>query len=209
MPTGYTAELQENTEMPFEEFVWKCARGMGVCIMQRDDPANAPIVLEEKPSDHHAEGVQEAEKGLAILRGQSPDEIKGCWRRDTEKRITDAHKSIAETAKLRRSYERMLALVEDWTPPTDDHKKFQDFMLEQLRGSIVMDCRNSYARKQIDQAPETPEEWAAAREVRLLHDIEYHFQHLAEEQERVSRRNRWKQQLVESIGLPTCSGDDA
>ncbi len=207
MATGYTAELRTNTEMPFEEFVWKCARAMGACIMQRDDPANAPIVLEEKPGDYHAKEVQEAQEALTELRGQSPDEIAECWRRDTEQRISDAHESIAEAAKLQESYERMLALVEQWTPPTDDHKGFQDFMLEQLRGSIVVDCRNSYARKQIDQAPETPEEWAAGREIKLLHDIEYHVQHSAEEQQRVSERNRWRQQLVDSIGLPPCSGD--
>ena len=42
MPTGYTAIIEDKPGLTLREFALRCARGMGACIMQRDDNMDEP-----------------------------------------------------------------------------------------------------------------------------------------------------------------------
>ena len=92
MPTGYTAELSETPDMSFEAFAWKCARAMGVCIMQRDDSASTPIAMEETPCDYYAESLSAAEKDLIELRSMDTEEVRKCCRDAMTERIAHGNR---------------------------------------------------------------------------------------------------------------------
>lgn len=136
MPTGYTAKITEG--QTFEEFVLQSARAMGALIMMRDDPADAPIPDEFKPSNHHIEGLQRAKERLAVLDAMSPKEAKAAADAAFEKQSKEVAERLARVREERAAYDAMLARVREWNPPTPDHVGFKDFMIEQIESSIKL-----------------------------------------------------------------------
>ena len=133
MPTGYTAAIAD--DITFDDFVMRCARGMGALVMMRDEPADAPIPERFEPSDYHLKRIAEASASLIRLAGMTEAE--------TEQAASDAHETaVAEQAEaihrkdmLYEKYNAMLAKVKAWKPPSDDHEGFKKFMVEQITGS--------------------------------------------------------------------------
>lgn len=126
MPTGYTAILQEQPDLPFTEFALRCARNFGACIMQRDDDLSSLIVM-DKPVDYYATRVQRTKDRLAWLERAPEADLM----REQEKQIAEheqrRQKYIDESRSHRRSYERMLAMAREWSPPTPDHDGLRRF----------------------------------------------------------------------------------
>ena len=50
MPTEYTDAIADG--ISFNDFMMKCARGMGALIMMSDEPSDAPILEQFEPSDY-------------------------------------------------------------------------------------------------------------------------------------------------------------
>ncbi len=203
MPTGYTAELQERPDMPFAEFVWKCARAMGACIMQRDDRNDAPVKMDEEVSDYHVEALATARDELAAFRAKSKVGISLQYQEVVRKGVADDKKCLAEKRAKRASYTRMLTFVYDWTPPTEDHKGLREFMESQLVESIEFDCNEDYYTERPDRPVQSEEEWVCKYEESLAHSVEYHTEKHAKEVEQVRSRNEWKRQLLESVPPPS------
>lgn len=202
MPTGYTAIIGDKPDLTFEEFAWQCARAFGAFIMQRDDPMDALPILHEEPSSWHADELAKASQELARIYAASDDDLAAEAEAEFRKTRQAAERAIAEHAELRRRYEAMLSKVEAWKPPSQDHEEFRAFMMQQIRDSIGWDCNNDYWNEQLATARVTADEYRSNRIAKLQRDIDYHSQANEEEVARVEYRNRWKQQLVDSIGLP-------
>lgn len=84
MPTGYTAKLHNGEEQTFPEFVMSCARAFGALITMRDDPADAEIPDEFKPSDYHVRELEKARERLSEVEGWTFDQVSsGGQRRNT------------------------------------------------------------------------------------------------------------------------------
>ncbi|RPI58299.1 MAG: hypothetical protein EHM48_10330, partial [Planctomycetaceae bacterium] len=117
--------------------------------MMRDDPADAPIPDEVKPSTHHADRLAEALKERA--------ELLKLTQNDIDQRAQDAHrealirhyKQISKDRTLRMKYELMLERVRNWTPPSTEHVGLKTFMIEQIESSIKFDCRESEPPKEV------------------------------------------------------------
>jgi hypothetical protein len=120
---------------------------------------------------------------------------------ETEAKHQTARDGIATKRKHRQSYERMLALVNDWEPPTQDHVGLKDFMVQQITDSIEWDCDESYYQEMLDATPELPSLWLANRVAEVRRQLSQYRQLDAEEHERVGSRNQWKQQLFDSLGV--------
>lgn len=195
MPTGYTAQLMEKGQ-DFRSFVLTCARGMGACIMQRDDPMNEPP-KKQGPSAYNSNGLQAAIAELARLRGMDRDaqylfaslkKVEAFNRRaERLQRANDENKRLDEA----------MAQVVAWTPPTPDHAGLKAFMVEQItisRNSLsyleqsLREVTDKPVRKFYEEAIESAE-----------HDIEYRRKELAKEQDRTNERNEWIEQLYKSL----------
>ncbi len=196
MPTGYTHAVPEG--MTFEQFVWKCARGMGALVTMRDEPMDAPIPERFEPSDYHAKSKAEAEKRLTWLRALTPQGMEA----EAEKAHKEAMRHHADSEKrrdeTRAAYEVMLGKVQAWTPPTADHAGLKRFMVSQLRESIDFDCTIS--------APEpkrmTGAEWVQAEIAEATRTYNYHVEAHAAEVRRTEERNVWLRQLRQSVPPP-------
>lgn len=194
MPTGYTAAIKDGAT--FEQFVWSCARAFGAFVMQRDDASDAPPVLNEKPSKYEEKRLKEAlaeQKRLGTLTDAQWRQEWETYRDETNARNVEQN---AEYAALEEKYRAMLARVRDWTPPTKDHAGLKKFMVEQIEESIKFDCDPIVVEVQ------PFDEWKQGQIADAAEDIIDARKSLAEEVERVAKRNKWKADLMASVPLP-------
>lgn len=197
MPTGYTAIIGEGAD--FKRFVWSCARGMGALIDMRDMPSDAPIPDRFEVSSYHPERIVELEAKLVELDATDMVEFK---RKIDEKytiEVANAAERRGRDAELLAKYEAMLAKVEAWTPPTEDHNEFKEFMIQQIQSSIDFDCNSRY-----DYSPKPPDCSPIAvlfveRRQSILKEIEYHKTKHQEELQRNEERNQWVKALRDSL----------
>jgi hypothetical protein len=205
MPSGYTAAVADGID--FEQFVMRCARGMGALIMMRDEPADAPIPERFAPSDYHIRKLEEATAALMNLRamtgGEAEIAAEDAFSAET-KRNTE---SVARNKELRSKYESMLAQVQAWTPPTPDHEGLKRFMTQQLTESIMFDCNDGYYEKNQPEQ-KTGDEWRALQVANQLHNVEYHSREHAEEVSRTESRNQWVAALRASLETQNQNGSE-
>lgn len=88
----------------------------------------------------------------------------------------------------------MLAEVEAWEPPSENHTGLKNFMREQIEESIKWDC-------EIDEKPmqETFEDWRKSLVEYYKDDVDYHLKRLEEEKTRAAENNKWSRQLFKSL----------
>lgn len=194
MPTGYTAKLMEKGQ-DFRSFVLTCARGMGACVMQRDDPMDESP-QKQKPSDYHIKAIAEAEKRLAKLKAMSPAKQREYGSDLRAAELTRLQQSQISEREQEARLERMEAQVRAWQPPTKDHGGLRDFMLDQIKISKHGDWMAKYVR-------EAEEKGADAYFVEDLskaaRDIDYPREEHDKEVARTNERNDWIDQLYKSL----------
>lgn len=197
MPTGYTANIKDG--ITFEKFIMRCARAFGALTTMRDDPSDAEIPEEFKPSDYHSKKLVELQTELEAIKGMSIEEATAKAKAEHNEKIDYNEKAIKEHNELRQKYGDILASAKKWQPPTPDHQGLKDFMIQQLTQSINFDCNTDYYKKPVELL--TGEQWLSKKKQSLLKDIDYHMYSNQEEIERVRERNEWVKQLRNSIGL--------
>jgi hypothetical protein len=198
MPTGYTADVNSGKVTEFKEYALQCARAFGACILMRDDPADTPIP-DEFPADvaYHDKALIDAKALLFDLERMSDKErISGCDSFNIQAQreyIEQARKEL----EIRERYQAMLNQVREWVPPTHDHDKFKEFMIEQLVSSIDYDCTH-YSKK---GAPTdiTVDYWYNKQLESVKWSIEYHEKERLAEISRAKSRTDWVQALKKSL----------
>lgn len=193
MPTAYTADIAK--DLTFEQFVWRCARGMGALIMMRDKPLDAPIPEKFEPSDYSLKRLQEAQERLDWLNGLSPAAVAMEAKKANAAALAAHQRYTADKATLQKKYEAMHAKVQAWTPPTRDHQGFKEFMLSQIRDSLKFDCYDTRP----GPSPLQPDEWRQREAERALNDVAYHTKAHGEEIDRTTQRNQWVASLRWSL----------
>jgi hypothetical protein len=193
MPTGYTHSIKDG--ISFEKFTLNCARAFGALISMREEPNDAPIPEEIKPSKHYMESLKKAKADLkrheSMSLSQADKECQNYYDKEV-KRIEEANLSDIKT---RVAYEAMLSKVNKWTPPTPEHQGLKDFMVQQITDSIKWDCEND----RIPPNKQKAEDWLLERKKSAMNDIEYYRNKNAEEYERCADRTKWIQDLFKSL----------
>ena len=196
MPTGYTHLVQTGEIKDFPTFAMQCARAFGALVLMRDDPPDAPIPDEFKPSDHNAVKLEKAKVRLLKLRDMTPEQINAEHRTKWDAAYEYATNYEREKELQEERYRAMLAKVAEWNPPSPEHDGLKKFMREQLESSIDFDCGGSYKPALL---PADPDEWWRGEVRKAQRDIDYHKKADKEERERTEGRNRWVRQLRESL----------
>jgi hypothetical protein len=147
MPTGYTADVGDGKVTEFSDFALTCARGFGALVLLRDSDQSLEATrtyIEEKAylakGGYYEKEIENADARLTHLMSMSDDEaLAAAQYRAAEVEASNARYN-AERSVIRERYEAMLARVEAWDPPTEEHAQFKEFMAYQLRESIKFDC---------------------------------------------------------------------
>lgn len=193
MATGYTYPVGEGKITTLREFALQCARGMGACIMMRDDPWDAPIPERFEPSSFYRDEHTKAQAELERIRGLSPAAAQAEAEAEREKVATDNSKYAAEKAEAVRRYETMLAEVQAWAGAPEGLK---EFMTDQLVMTLKHDSGAPY---QAALPPADGEAWRAKRLSELSQSIGRYGSEYAKEVERTESRNAWLAQLRASL----------
>jgi hypothetical protein len=192
MPTGYTAIIEERADLTFREFALRCARGMGACVMQRDDPMD-DLPKAPEASDYHIKALAQATVRLVELRGLSVEGVRALWQADCDGNAKINAEQTSKCAEVKRRYDAMRAHVEAWTPPTKEHDGLRRFMLEQI------DACHSDWTPYLYENPATPGDWLAAQIKSAEWNIDYHTKQHTEELERTANRKSWIDSLYASL----------
>lgn len=196
MPTGYTADVQSGKVTEFKDFAMQCARAFGALIEMRDEPSNAEIPDEFKPSDYHKKALKNAVIELSRLKSLTKEGAS--VERDVEeaKRIERRTSREDERVEQKRRYQEMLHKVNTWSPPSGEHVEMKNFMQDQLLKSIDFDCSpSSYDESPIPDAAE----WLSDAIKEAENSVKYHKEQYDKEIDRTNKRNEWIRLLRGSL----------
>lgn len=193
MPTGYTAAIVDGKITEFPDFALSCARAFGALIMMRDDPADAPIPEEFKPSDYSEKRLAESRARLAEIQAMTVEQVETAAQSAYDEVLASHNKYEAQEELAEQRLEAMLEKVTAWSPPTAEHVGLKDFMIEQINVSR----RGTYRSKPPEQM--TGADWQRAQIETLHKDIAYHAGEQAKEIERARGRTEWVKVLRASL----------
>lgn len=194
MPTGYTAAIKDG--ITFETYALSCARAFGALVSMREEPANAQIPERFEPSSYNAEAIQKAKDRRSTLSTMSASEAAIRAAAEFDAAMASYRKSIQDNEDLRSKYESMLATVNAWVPPTEDHEELKTFMRQQINESLLFDCGTIHINP---PKRRSGAEWLAHQLDAAQEDIAYHTKAHEEECFRVERRNEWVSELRDSL----------
>jgi hypothetical protein len=196
MPSGYTADIKDG--ISFKTFALNCARAFGACVELRDEPGGGDRIPESfAPSDYHTKALDKARADLAALGAMTPAELERGAAKAYDDAETNRTMQLREIAGQRAAYEAMLAKVQAWVPPTEEHKGMQQFMAKQITESIRFDCGGDYYATPTVRL--TGPGWAEKRRAALARDLDYHAEKHAEEVKRAESRTAWVAALRASL----------
>lgn len=195
MPTGYTAAIADG--ITFKEYAMSCARAFGALVTMRDEPADAEIPQEFKPSTYNLERLQDARQELSILERMTMVEANLNAQADYTALELRRAKQLEEIKDLRCKYESMLTECKKYVAPTPDHAEFRAFMICQIEESIEFDCSTSFYDNPTVLL--SGEEWLEQQIGQAKKDIVYHEYEYDKECQRVKERNAWVKALRESL----------
>ena len=170
MPTGYTAIIESDKEVTFKEFALGCARNFGACITMRDDPADAKIPDEFKPSTYHINAIQNAEQGLKELENMTDQQIETQAKNEFNNELFRIDESLAKERRISDRYAKIKKEVIQWQPPTKDHVGLKDFMLQQIDVSTELNMLEVYEKERRNLKIKSVKEWRDSKLKSLLND---------------------------------------
>lgn len=201
MPTGYTYKVSEQ-DVPFEEFVWSCAKAMGAFIHMRDDSSGSSVRLPEPPDNHYEEQLEKAQAKLVSLHGMDLEQVQRTLDLKWEDEIVSIKESIQKEKTILARYTSMLNKVKDWVPPTEQHVGLKDFMIEQLTSSIKFDTGSTYYQDRLAKQKPKAEEWLKTEIESTKDSIRYYAEQKRKQNERYEANVKWINELMEAVPLP-------
>lgn len=195
MPTGYTEDIYEGKDVSGSEFLMQCARAFGATVSMRDEPFNKEIPKFE-PSDYHLKAIKKSVEELEKYVNMSIEEAEKAVAQSHEAAVTSFHMRWNEKKELKSRYEKVLKEVKEWIPPTEDHIELKKYAINQLNESIKFDCSTDYMKM-----PEksNAQEWLYTMIEGANKDIAYHQKEWEAEVERTNGRNKWVNELKNSL----------
>jgi len=196
MPTGYTQKLMEQ-DQSFDEFVLRCARAFGACVMMRDDDMSAPIPDQFEPGSYYQKSVDEKSAELTRLESMTNEERLAFGAKSRADGIERNREYIAEEGKQNARLSAMQRSVADWTPPSADHEELKKFMLHQIEISYNHSPWWDEQVEKYERATDYDTWSEAADDARK--SLEYAQKNLQDELERIAMRNNWIRLLKASL----------
>ena len=194
MPTGYTSKVANGEITELKDFAMKCARAFGACVTLRDSNAPIPDVIE--PSDFSQRKLKDIKDEITCLKGLTVDETCKIKEKEYKQKMEQYKDDTKENMLLDINYRVLLAKVEKWTPPTDEHVGLKTFMLKQITESIEW---NAYVSEPPVRDLSTTQEYIEKRVKTLEESKKYHEKRWQREVERAASNTKWLKDLRDSL----------
>ena len=203
MSTGYTHKILNGEIESFEDFAKLCMRQFGATFHMRDESLSKEY-RPQVPSNYYKEKLQEAREAMVELETKSDEDLIEEAKTTLLGAIEDYKKTIVEKNENLEKLNNMLRQVIYYTPPTDDHDNFADFMREQLESTIEHECDASYHEERIKSCELELENLDASvlyfsKKKSIQKNIDYYLEHHEEEIKRCAKNNAWVDQVLKSL----------
>lgn len=193
MPTGYTQDIEKGITFP--EYLWGCARAFGALITLRDSSGPIPETL--APSSYESRRIVELEEEKKKLLALSDKELQNMLDIEIAKTIKDNAAYLERHNTEKALYAKMQKEVEAWAPPTPDHVKLKEFMLDQIRISLPYEPPYQSALPLNDIV-----KWKEEKLDSIERSLARNHKGYSEELERTADRNKWLNDLRASVPMP-------
>ena len=160
MATGYTYNLKDNPNYSLEQFIWHCAQSFV------SFPSINGVLRIPEFDEYYRSKTKDYQEELSWYQSLSLDDVERKIFEDKKEMIEQYFQWIEEKVQLLFRYNRMLTMVNAWTPPSEGHIFLKKFMIAQLKQSISHDCDIEYDVKnliKINKEKITPKQWLANR----------------------------------------------
>lgn len=201
MPTGYTAGIVDGKE-DFEDFVRLCTRAFVFPI--RELALDQPLPDEPFTADagYYREALTKAEADLAEAEAWSLEDAQKAAQDAYDAEVEAEEKSKDRSAAIRERVEDALKKAHGWVPPTPEHEKFKEFMVEQLKITLEHDGTHTSYRK---LEKDTGANFKAVRVQAAKDAIERHRKDIVEQEEKAKANWEWLKAVRESLGEEVAS----
>lgn len=196
MPTSYTEKVGTGEVTDFAEYAMMCARNFGVCITLRDDPLSGDIP-EFRPDPHYERRLAEARAKLAEWDSMTAEQREEKYKAECREIDEYTKNGLQKVNETRKRYEAMLEKAKAFASPTEEHKGFAKFIVEQLEQSIEFDCSTEFYDSMQD--PPAFTDWVMQTQLRLTKALASASESLLEETEQCRKRNEWIANLRKAV----------
>jgi len=198
MPTGYTAYIEDGEITKGKDFLLKCARAFGACIDMKEDSLSINIPVKFEPSTYHKEQLEKAYQDLERYKNMTTEEAQKIVDEEYINNQKSCRKSIIKNSQIQERYSKVRKEIEDWIPPTEKHYNLKKFALEQI--DISTDYNHAdYYTKELNRPKKTAQEYIAVMIEGATDSIKYHLKSWNEELKRTEERNKWINDLRDSL----------
>lgn len=196
MPTGYTNKIYVGEEVSMKEFMMECAKAFGANIALRDQDPQKGIPVYHPQTKLYEDRIALSKQGIEELESNvNRKQIEQMLNERYDRALQDAVEEKARKTELEKRYNTMIAQVKSWEPPTEEHVNLKQFAIEQLEASRNSDCiiwRDNIEKVSVD-------EYIESMHNHYTKDIEYYTRKIEEEIQRTEERNKWNQDLFDSL----------
>ena len=141
MPTGYTNIIDDGNPTA-AEYLWRCARGTGLCLHMRDDTLSKEPTPPPPPDPYYKERLDKYEQELKHLESLTPEQADAEAAAGQQERLQQITQYEEREAVTYAKYAAMRARVAVFVPPKG-LEGLRDFALEQLSvGAPILRRRN-------------------------------------------------------------------
>lgn len=195
MPTGYTAAVADGTITTLKDFAESCFRGMGVCVMMRDEPSDVPVPESFQVSTYHVDKLSEYKKRLVDFVTTPEHKLRDYYAEAYTKETEMLAIRLKQNDDTYNRYVTMLDLVYELRPqdaPTGlDLHGFKDFMLDQLKTSIDFDVPTKKVERELPSYMAQFDTWYTNELSSITGNIKYHSENHIKDIKATSERNEW------------------
>lgn len=112
-------------------------------------------------------------------------------------------KQVKELTLLKDKYDKIRNEVEQWVPPTDDHKELKKFALAQIDMCNIEEkeinrCKERSCQE-LDDSDEAVKKYISLCISYCQQEVDNAYKRWQDELKRVSERNEWMDKFIESV----------
>lgn len=194
--TGFTQIIEDHDDVTFEQYLWRCARGMMAFVRERESGLDAQVPLEVVPQPFYEEWLTSERERLAELESLTLDGAANAMAEENAERLRKHQEYDAERRKRCRQYDKMRDQVVKWQPPTPEHEGLKEVMLEQIEISMPDHEREA---DELPVAATDPAKWRDERIEHARQEVKRREESLSKEHERCRKATEWIQALHKQI----------
>lgn len=203
MPTGYTSFIENGTITNYKDFLKLCTRNFGIAIEMRDEPLSVPTPISFEPNNYYKEQYDKALANLEQAKNLTFEEVREEMIKENKEIVKNYKNYIKKENEKDKKYEKIRLDIENWIPPTLEHKSLKTFALQQINISLSNKGFISYLleiiNKELDVSDTAVEEYRQKRINLCAEDADRRFKDLQAEFKRTEEKNAWMAALLESL----------